>query len=277
MLRATPSSSTGREVFEDCSGGNSRPSRPFGRGGRYLPSVDGAAIFFPTFQLDAGVHDYWAEVPIAAGVFVFNRCASLPGRATKETVDQMERVGRDLRDAIVQITQLQPRVTINNRVYFEQTSPIAELALISQTIEVEHEFLHTWAGSTKRLRLHGTYTAKAGFDLRKEFSVTVTPEATIVRLPHAQILGVEQNAIELLAYENGFWNPISGADVQTELASLAKLARDRAAARNLAGRSRRVVPDTIESTYWRYPASAGDFLPNAEVRLMRLSGGAVAR
>src|SRR6185503_6213567 len=171
---------------------------------------------------------------IAAGIFVLNRCAALPGRATRETVDQMERVGRDLRDAIVQITQLQPRITINDRVYFEQTSPIAELALISQTIEVEHEFLHTWAGSTKRLRLHGTYTAKAGFDLRKEFSVTVTPKATIVRLPHAQILGLEQNAIELLAYENGFWNPISGADVQTELASLAKLGRDRAAARNLA-------------------------------------------
>jgi Protein of unknown function (DUF4230) len=171
---------------------------------------------------------------IAAGVFVFNRCASLPSHAAKQTVDQMERVGRDLRDAIVQIAQLQPRVTINNRVYFEQTSSIAELALISQTIEVEHEFLHTWAGSTKRLRLHGKYTAKAGFDLRKEFSVTVAPEATIVRLPHAQILGVEQNAIELMAYENGFWNPISGADVQTELASLAKLARERAAARNLA-------------------------------------------
>jgi Protein of unknown function (DUF4230) len=170
---------------------------------------------------------------IAAGVFVFNRCASLPGRATKETVDQMERVGRDLRDAIVQIAQLQPRVTINNRIYFEQTSPIAELALVSQKLEVEHEFLHTWAGSTKRLRLHGTYTAKAGFDLRKEFSVTVTPEATIVRLPHAQILGVEQNAVELLAYENGFWNPISGADVQAELATLGELARDRAGARNL--------------------------------------------
>ena len=98
---------------------------------------------------------------IAAGIFAFNRCAALPGRATRETVDQMERVGRDFRDAIVQITRLQPRVTINNRVYFEQTSPIAELALISRKLEVEHEFLHTWAGSTKRLRLHGTYTAKA--------------------------------------------------------------------------------------------------------------------
>ena len=170
---------------------------------------------------------------IAAAVFVFNRCASLPGRTTKETVDQMERVGRDLRDAIVEIAQLQPRVTINDRVYFEQTSSIAELALISQKLEVEHEFLHTWAGSTKRLRLHGTYTAKVGFDLRQEFSVTITPEATIVRLPRAQLLGVEQNAVEVLAYENGFWNPISGADVQAEVATLGKLARERATARNL--------------------------------------------
>src|SRR5947199_8652950 len=170
---------------------------------------------------------------IAAGIFVFNRCAALPGRATREVADQMERVGRDLRDAIVQITQLQPRVTINNRVYFEQTSPIAELALVSQKLEVEHEFLHTWAGSTKRLRLHGTYTAKAGFDLRQEFSVTISPEATIVRLPHARLLGLEQNAVELLAYENGLWNPISSADVQSDLATLGKLARDRAAARNL--------------------------------------------
>ena len=147
---------------------------------------------------------------IAAGVFVFNRCASLPGRTTKETVDQMERVGRDLRDAIVQITQLQPRVTINNRVYFEQTSPIAELALISQTIEVEHEFLHTWAGSTKRLRLHGTYTAKAGFDLRQEFSVTISPEATIVRLPHAQLLGLEQRRAQLQHSRNGKCRSRSG-------------------------------------------------------------------
>jgi Protein of unknown function (DUF4230) len=252
-LRGTPSSSTGREVFQDCSGGNSRPSRPFGRGGRYFLLLTVPPSFSRHFNWTLAFTIIGLST-IAAGVFVFNRCASLPGRTTKETVDQMERVGRDLRDAIVQITQLQPRVTINNRVYFEQTSPIAELALISQTIEVEHEFLHTWAGSTKRLRLHGTYTAKAGFDLRKEFSVTVTPETIIVRLPHAQILGVEQNAIELLAYENGFWNPISGADVQTELASLAKLARDRAAARNLAA-------EAEESFRTQLKARIGDTLP----------------
>jgi hypothetical protein len=190
---------------------------------------------------------------IAVGVFVFNRCAALPGRTTRETVDQMERAGRDLRDAIVQITQLQPRVTINNRVYFEQTSPIAELALISRKLEVEHEFLHTWAGSTKRLSLHGTYTAKEGFDLRQEFSVTISPEATIVRLPHAQLLGLEQNAVELLAYENGFWNPISGADVQSELATLGKLARDRAAEQNLAGQAEESFRTQLKSRVGNAP------------------------
>ena len=170
---------------------------------------------------------------IAAGIFIFERCTSLPGRAAKMTVDQLERLGRDMRNAIVQIAQVQPRVTINERVYFEQTMAVNELALVSQRVEVEHEFLHSWAGSSKRLRLHGTFTAKAGFDLRQEISVNVQPEAIVVRLPHAQILGLEQNALDVLAFENGFWNPISGADVQSELATLARLARERASERRL--------------------------------------------
>ena len=170
---------------------------------------------------------------IAAGVFIFERCTSLPGRAANMTVDQLERLGRDMRNAIVQIAQVQPRVTINERVYFEQTMAVNELALVSQRVEVEHEFLHSWAGSSKRLRLHGTFTAKAGFDLRQEISVNVQPEAIVVRLPHAQILGLEQNALDVLAFENGFWNPISGADVQSELATLARLARERASERRL--------------------------------------------
>jgi Protein of unknown function (DUF4230) len=171
---------------------------------------------------------------IAAGLLLFERCTALPGRAARATVDQMERVGRDVRDAMVDIARLQPSVTINDRVYFEQKSPIAELALVSQRLEVEHEFLHTWAGSTKRLKLHGTFTARAGFDLREEFAVKVQPNETIVRLPHAQVLGVQQDAVEVLAFENGYWNPISGADVESELTTLTRLAREKAQASNMA-------------------------------------------
>jgi hypothetical protein len=170
---------------------------------------------------------------IGAGVFIFERCSSLPNRAARAAIDQMERAGRDVRQAVIDIARLQPRVTINNRVYFEQRSPIAELALVSQQLEVEHEFTHSWAGSTKRLKLHGTFTAQAGFDLRQEFSVSVQPATTEVRLPHAQILTVQQDAVDVLVFENGFWNPISGADVQTELATLSRLARDNARATDL--------------------------------------------
>ena len=170
---------------------------------------------------------------IAAGVFTFERCSSLPGRAARTSVDQLERLGRDMRNAIVQIAQVQPRVTINERVYFEQMTAVSELALISQRLEVEHEFLHTWAGSSKRLQLHGTFTAKAGFDLHREISVSVQAEGIVVRLPRAQLLGLDQDAVDVLAFENGFWNPISGADVQSELTTLDKLARDRAIERNL--------------------------------------------
>jgi hypothetical protein len=172
---------------------------------------------------------------IAASVFVFERCVSLPGRAARTTVEQMERVGRDVRDAVVEITRLQPRVTINDRVYFEQTSPITELALVSQRLEVEHEFTHSWAGSSKRLKLHGTFTARAGFNLRQEWSVNIQPKETIIRLPHAQILTVQQDAVDVLVFENGFWNPISGADVQTELATLSRLAREKASDGHLPG------------------------------------------
>src|SRR5438874_5858389 len=157
---------------------------------------------------------------IAAAIFIFERCTSLPGRATETAANQMERVGREVRDAVVEIARLQPRVTINDRVYFEQTTPITELALISQRLEVEHEFSHSWAGSTKRLKLHGTFMARAGFDLRQELSVNVRSDETIVRLPHAQILTIQQDAVDVLVFENGFWNQISGADVETELATL---------------------------------------------------------
>jgi hypothetical protein len=165
---------------------------------------------------------------VAGGIFVFDRCTSLPGRTAQTTVDQMERVGRDVRDAVVEIARLQPRVIINDRVYFEKTGSITELALVSQRLEIEHEFTHSWVGSTKRLKLHGTFTARAGFDLRQEFSVNVQPSETIVRLPHAQILTVQQDAVDVLVFENGYWNPISGTDVQAELAALARLAREKA-------------------------------------------------
>lgn len=168
---------------------------------------------------------------IAAAVIalIFLRLESWPMRTAHQATDEVERVARGLRNAFVDIGHLQPRITVNDRVYLEQTTPTAELAIISRTVEVEHEMLHTWIGSTKRVKLHGTFNVKAGFDLSGNVSVTAADDAITIRLPHATILGTEQKQVDVLAFENGYWNRISGADLQAELAMLPELARQRAA------------------------------------------------
>jgi hypothetical protein len=165
----------------------------------------------------------------AALVFVFLRLETWPARTARQSTAELERLGRDVRDAFVEVAQLQPRVTINNRVYLERTTATAQLAILSRQIEVEHEFLHTWAGSTKRVKLHATFDAKAGFDLQHDVAVDLTPEEISVSLPPASILGVEQKQVDVLAFENGFWNRISAQDLETQLAVLPDLARQKAA------------------------------------------------
>ena len=169
-----------------------------------------------------------ALIIAGVGAFIFWRIETWPGRAASQTTTELERVGRDVRDALVEMAQLQPRITINNRVYLEKTTATAQLAILSRQIEVEHELLHTWAGSTKRVKLHATFTAKAGFDLQQDVAVDLRPEEIAISLPHATILGVEQKQVDVLAFENGFWNRISAADLETQLATLPELARQKA-------------------------------------------------
>jgi Protein of unknown function (DUF4230) len=163
-----------------------------------------------------------------AVLVIFLRLETWPARTARQSTAELERLGKSLRTAFIDIAHLQPRITINDRVYMEQTMPVTELVVVSRRIEVEHEFLHTWMGSSKRMKLHGTFIAKAGFDLRKGLAVDIRPDEIIVQLPHAQILSVEQQQVDVLAFENGLWNRISGQDVQSELSVLPELAWKKA-------------------------------------------------
>jgi hypothetical protein len=144
------------------------------------------------------------------------------------------------------MARLQPRITINDRVYMEQTQPVSELVVLSRRIEVEHELLHTWVGSSKRVKLHGTFIAKAGFDLRKGLSIDIRPGEIMVQLPHAQILGVEQQQVDVLAFENGLWNRISGQDVQSEMSVLPDLAWKKAADSELSAEAEKNLREQLE-------------------------------
>jgi len=179
-------------------------------------------------------------------VVVFLRLETWPARTATQGTAELERLGKDVRSAFIDIAHLQPRITINNRVYMEQTTPVSELVVLSRRIEVEHEFLHTWMGSSKRVKLHGTFTVKAGFDLQQKLAVDVQPDQIVIQLPHAQILDVAQDQVDVLAFENGFWNRISGSDVQNELSTLPQLARQKAAETGLPAEAERALQQQLD-------------------------------
>ena len=179
-------------------------------------------------------------------LIIFLRLESWPARTARQSTAELERLGKNLRAAFVDIAQLQPRITINDRVYMEQTTPVSELVVLSRRIEVEHELLHTWVGSSKRVKLHGTFIAKAGFDLRKGLSIDIRPDGIIVQLPHGQILGVEQQQMDVLAFENGLWNRISGQDVESELSVLPALAWKKAAESELPAEAEKTLQKQLE-------------------------------
>jgi len=179
-------------------------------------------------------------------VIIFLRVETWPARTARQSTAELEKLGKDVRAAFVDIAHLQPRITINNRVYIEQTTPVSELVVLSRRIEVEHELLHTWVGSSKRVKLHGTFIAKAGFDLEQGLSIDIRPEEIVVQLPYAQVLGVEQEQVDVLAFENGLWNRISGQDLQTELSALPQLAWKKAAENGLPAEAQRTLQQQLK-------------------------------
>jgi hypothetical protein len=178
--------------------------------------------------------------------FLVYRAETWPMRTAHQGVSEAERVAADVKDAFINIAHLQPRITVNERVYLEQTTPISEFAVVSRRVEVEHEFVHSWLGSSKRVKLHGTFAVKAGFDLRQGLAVDVRPGEIIIQVPHAQLLGIEQEHLDVLAFENGLWNRISADDVQNELSVLPQLAREKALASNLTSEAERTLQQQLE-------------------------------
>jgi hypothetical protein len=155
---------------------------------------------------------------IAGGVWTFYRLETWP-----------QRTARDVTRAFAEIAHIQPKITVHDHVIFEQTSPVLELAVVTRETHVEREMEHEWLGSKKRIRLRGTYSIRAGFDLTQPFSVKIDDRRISTELPPAKILAIDPLRTEVLAYENGFWNKISPTELEAELQALPALARRKAA------------------------------------------------
>jgi len=59
-------------------------------------------------------------------------------------------------------------------------------------------------------------------------------------------LGVEQQRVDVLAFENGLWNRISGQDVQSEFSVLPDLARKKAVESELSAEAEETLREQLE-------------------------------
>lgn len=156
----------------------------------------------------------------------------LPSRFLDESSRRLQTQAKTLRDQFFAVANFQPVIRIKDRVVYEKNVEVAELAVVSRPTEVTREFIHTWAGSTKKLRLRGTFQVRSGFDLNEKFEILLGQGKTKVVLPRARILSVEQTELKVEALENGLWNVISAQDIQTETGALRDLARQQSAQLN---------------------------------------------
>ena len=157
--------------------------------------------------------------------------------------------GRRVRDAVVAVTGMQPRVTVNEQVVVEQAQPVLELAVLERDLVVERETESSWMGSTKRLRIRGLYHVKAGYDLRKNFTVDVLgSNAEVVRLqmPPPRVLSVELKHTDVLTMDDGFWNHLSKDELDSEINFLGLEANLKARQNGTLAEAQRLFVEQLE-------------------------------
>jgi hypothetical protein len=182
------------------------------------------------------------------GGFIFYRLVLLPERAAAAAQAQIGHVLQAAKQAFADIVHAQPRVVVNQRVVLEQASPVLELAVLQREITVERETENTWLGSTKTLRIRGTYRVKAGYDLRQPFEANIDggqPQVLRVGLPRAKLLSVELEKLDLLTMDNGLWNKVEPEEFETEVNGLNLDARRQAMTEGLAAEAEKMLTEQL--------------------------------
>lgn len=158
-------------------------------------------------------------------------------------------------DAFAKVFQVRPQITVNQKVVFTQTAPIAELAVVTKEEQVSLEFdvdyeilSHPIPLTQKKLTAQAVYRIKAGFDLHEPFSVEIDPKTHAIhaKLPPAKILSVEQVGDLSLVGEDAWLNRVNDTDRTQILDSLQKAARSQAENSGLKEDAQKEAQDRLE-------------------------------
>jgi hypothetical protein len=162
------------------------------------------------------------------GKLIVDQIAAWPARLVNTATNQASADALKIRDAFVDLFQLQPKISVNETTVFGETKPALELAVVERNTDITHDAAETWFGSTKTIRMHATYRVKAGFDLSKKLEVNLAGQDVNITIPKATILSVEPLSLEVDELRDGLWNKIEPQDIDRELQKMPELARAKA-------------------------------------------------
>lgn len=165
-----------------------------------------------------------ALIGAALVYFIFDRITSWPEHAFASFTHESTASVAKLRDVLADTFQFRPRVVVKDKVFYESSQEVMQLTVLTKDTQVMHESDQSWLGSTKHIRIRGTFRLHAGFDLDKECLVSVKGTTVTVTLPPAKILSNEVIHWEVEELQDGLWNKIQPQDVSAELNALPKIA-----------------------------------------------------
>jgi hypothetical protein len=162
----------------------------------------------------------------------------------KIPADLASNISRGLKETL----NFTPQVRVNETIVIEQSMPISELATVARDLSVEYSWSHQWLGSTKTIALRGTFTAKAGFDLKEPFTIDIQNYPLRVRasMSAPTILSVQMNDYAILQDENGLWNRISDDDRESAVRVLQHIAREKAKHSGMLAEARSSIEQRIK-------------------------------
>jgi len=170
------------------------------------------------------------------------------GKKSLELANQSYDLAKRFSTDIDNVIHVRPKVTTGGKTVVEASQSIAEISLVTKPFDHTFYWRSTWLGSTKRIKLKGSFIAKAGYDLTRPFSLDVSEDGQSIRavVPPAKINSVEQTDVEVLQEENGIWNKISPAERQDAMNALLADARKALDETSLLADADRVLMDRLE-------------------------------
>ncbi len=152
-----------------------------------------------------------------AAVCMYYFLFKLPQENSQKAIEASKEMARKLATEFQNAVGFTPEVLVRDCVVVGAASPILELATVSKPITAETSYGEKDALTSYSVIVKGEYIVKAGYDLRKQFRITVSEQGISAEFPAPEILSVELMNYNIMN-EGGtldlFWKKTSKQAIQ---------------------------------------------------------------